>query len=81
MRNQHHSGDVAVSLEGVRVEADGGTILKGINFSVLQGERTLITGPSGSGKSTALRVIAGIETPTMGKVEVYGKSLGAMSEG
>jgi polar amino acid transport system ATP-binding protein len=43
-------------------------VLKGIDFSVEQGEVVCVIGPSGSGKSTLLRCINLLETPTSGKV-------------
>ena len=39
-------------------EAEGKVILKGIDFSVEEGEFVTITDPSGSGKSTLLKIIA-----------------------
>jgi polar amino acid transport system ATP-binding protein len=50
-------------------------ILKGISFSVLQGEVLSIIGPSGSGKSTILRCISQLEDVTDGTIEICGKKL------
>jgi lipopolysaccharide transport system ATP-binding protein len=47
--------------------------LKGISFSVGDGEAVGIIGRNGSGKSTLLRVIAGVYRPTAGVVQVSGK--------
>jgi ABC-type polysaccharide/polyol phosphate transport system ATPase subunit len=47
--------------------------LKDINFDVKKGETLGIIGPNGSGKSTILKLIAGVTSPTSGKVEVKGK--------
>jgi ABC-type sugar transport system ATPase subunit len=41
--------------------------------TVLPGERLVIEGPSGSGKSTLLRLIAGLETPHTGEIEINGR--------
>lgn len=46
--------------------------LKNINLSIINGERVGIIGPNGSGKTTLMEVIAGITTPSSGKVEVRG---------
>ena len=45
------------------------------------GETWLLAGPSGSGKSTLLHVLAGLTTPTRGRVVVAGTDLGALAPG
>jgi NitT/TauT family transport system ATP-binding protein len=50
-------------------------VLKDINMHVEEGEFVCVVGASGSGKSTLLRSIAGLETPTAGKVQVDGISV------
>lgn len=52
---------------------DGFTALKNINFEVKQGEVLGIIGPNGSGKSTILKLIAGVMSPTSGRILVKGK--------
>ena len=47
--------------------------LKGISFSIGQGEVVGVVGRNGTGKSTVLKVIAGIYEPTSGQVETVGK--------
>ncbi|MBN2158033.1 MAG: ABC transporter ATP-binding protein [Spirochaetes bacterium] len=44
------------------------SIFRDINFSVAAGESLCVTGPNGSGKSTLLRILAGLLSPTTGKV-------------
>jgi putative ABC transport system ATP-binding protein len=56
-------------------------ILKGINLRIEPGELVAIVGPSGSGKSTLLGIIAGLDSPTSGKVLVDGVDITRMSEG
>lgn len=56
------------------------TILKGITFSVANGEFVSIVGPSGNGKSTLLNMITGIDHPTQGEVRVTGNQVNKMSE-
>jgi NitT/TauT family transport system ATP-binding protein len=47
-------------------------VLKNISFKVYDGEFLCFVGPSGCGKTTLLRIIAGLETPSSGKVTVEG---------
>ena len=55
-------------------------ILRGIDLDVADGETVAVVGPSGSGKSTMMMVIAGLERPSSGKVEVADADLGALDE-
>ena len=45
-------------------------VIKGITFSVKQGEYIVILGPSGSGKSTLLHMLAGLEIPNRGEIRM-----------
>lgn len=67
----------------VKTFAVGGgqvTILKGITFTVTNGEFVSIVGPSGNGKSTLLNMVTGIDRPTEGQVIVGGNPVNKMSE-
>ncbi len=55
-------------------------ILKDLNLQVALGESVAIVGSSGSGKSTLLALLAGLDVPTSGSVEVAGKSFSALDE-
>jgi putative ABC transport system ATP-binding protein len=55
-------------------------VLKDVSFTVEQGEFVAIVGPSGSGKTTLLGLLAGLDTPTRGKVILDGDDLTTMSE-
>jgi ABC-type Fe3+/spermidine/putrescine transport system ATPase subunit len=50
-------------------------LLRGISFSVAEGETVCLLGASGSGKSTLLRIIAGLESPEQGQVHWAGEDL------
>ena len=56
------------------------TVLKDINFSVGQGESVAIIGSSGSGKTTLLGLCAGLDKPSQGTVDLYGKTINHLSE-
>ena len=49
--------------------------LQDVTFGVADGEFVSIVGPSGCGKSTILRLVAGLITPTLGRVTVDGKEV------
>jgi putative ABC transport system ATP-binding protein len=54
--------------------------LRGVDLRVEPGEFVAIVGPSGCGKSTLLNLIAGIDDPTSGEIEILGRPLGALDE-
>jgi putative ABC transport system ATP-binding protein len=54
--------------------------LAGIDLKVSEGEFVTIVGPSGSGKSTLLNIIGGLDTPTVGSIEVDGQDLSKASD-
>ena len=57
-----------VTLEGVSKTFDEAGALKGVDLDISPGEIVCLLGPSGCGKTTLLRIIAGIERPTSGRV-------------
>lgn len=50
-------------------------VLKGIDFTVAQGEVVCVIGPSGSGKSTLLRCVNRLEDPTSGTIHIEGEDI------
>jgi putative ABC transport system ATP-binding protein len=53
--------------------------LKGINLEIQQGQIQLLMGPSGSGKTTLLSILAGMLTPSAGRVFLLGQEITKMS--
>lgn len=51
-----------------------------LNFSVQQGELTVILGPSGAGKSTILNILGGMDSPTSGQILIDGVDIATFSE-
>lgn len=50
-------------------------IIKGLNFSMEEGEILGILGPNGAGKTTTLQMLLGILTPTSGNIKIFNKDL------
>jgi putative ABC transport system ATP-binding protein len=74
----------AVAMRGVDLSLGRGAarvhILRDVALTIGKGEAVGIVGPSGSGKSTLLMIMAGLERPDRGEVEIDGVRLGAMNE-
>ncbi len=63
----------SISLQGVGKQFTGGVAaLSDVDLEIAHGELLVLVGPSGSGKSTVLRLIAGLETPTSGRILIDG---------
>jgi putative ABC transport system ATP-binding protein len=55
-------------------------VLAGLDLEIPEGSFEALMGPSGSGKSTLLNLVAGLDRPSEGRVEVAGQSLGDLGE-
>ncbi len=65
-----------LTLENIRWNLpDGEELLKGISFSVQPGKLTVITGPNGGGKTSLAKLIAGLETPSGGRILLDGQDI------
>ncbi|AIW16366.1 ABC transporter ATP-binding protein [Vibrio tubiashii] len=56
------------------------TILDDVNLDIKEGESVAIVGTSGAGKSTLMTLLAGLDTPTQGEVDLLGKPLHSLSD-
>ena len=65
----------AVRLEGVRKLYGEVVAVSGVDLDIAPGEFFSMLGPSGSGKTTTLRMIAGFELPTSGRILLHGKDV------
>ncbi len=71
----------AIHLGKQVLSSDGSlTILHDISFEVFAGESVAITGASGSGKSTLLGLLAGLDAPSSGHVELVAQNLNQLDE-
>jgi urea ABC transporter ATP-binding protein UrtD len=68
-------GDVALAIEGVRLNFGGLRVLRGLSLQIPTGELRCIIGPNGAGKSTLFNVICGVLTPAEGRVVFEGEDL------
>ena len=76
--------DTVVQATGVRKIYGAGDnaveALRGVSVSFPQGQFAAVMGPSGSGKSTLMHILAGLDLPTEGDVEIDGTSIIGMSD-
>jgi putative ABC transport system ATP-binding protein len=54
--------------------------LRGVSLEVASGELTAVMGPSGSGKSTLMHILAGLDRPTTGSVEIEGTEISTLKD-
>lgn len=86
--SQHKATDGASAMVQLRAVSktyergsEGVHVLADLDLEVPSGSYEALMGPSGSGKTTLLNLIAGLDRPTSGSVEVAGTRLDSMTEG
>jgi len=79
-----HAHEILIRLEGIEkvFEAGSGTVraVDHLDLGILRGEFVTLTGPSGSGKSTVLNLLAGLDAPSAGEIEIDGQRLSTLSD-
>ena len=69
---------VAVSLRGISKLFDDVTAVDSVDLDIDDGEFFALLGPSGCGKTTTLRMIAGLEIPSSGSLQIFGDEVGSL---
>jgi sn-glycerol 3-phosphate transport system ATP-binding protein len=70
-----------LKVEGLTRRYGDQTVVDNLSFTVNKGEFVALLGPSGCGKSTSLKMIAGLETPDAGRIELEGRDITHLSPG
>jgi sn-glycerol 3-phosphate transport system ATP-binding protein len=70
-----------LKVEGLTRRYGDLTVVNDLCFNVNEGEFVALLGPSGCGKSTSLKMIAGLETPDAGSIELEGKDISHLTPG
>jgi putative ABC transport system ATP-binding protein len=77
------AGAVVVAQDVARRYGEGDTAvdaLRGVSLEVSRGQLTTVMGPSGSGKSTLMHILAGLDRPTGGSVEIGGTEITTLGD-
>jgi phospholipid/cholesterol/gamma-HCH transport system ATP-binding protein len=72
--------EYAIRIRGLRNQFGDAVIHDGLDLDVRSGEILGVVGGSGTGKSVLMRSIVGLQTPTAGEIEVYGKTLDTITD-
>ncbi len=75
MSTDDQSGEAVIVLQDVTKRFGGVLAVDEVNLSIQRGEFFSLLGPSGCGKTTTLRMIAGFETPTSGRILLEGRDV------
>ncbi len=73
--NNDTSSDPFLRIRNIHKDFNGVQAVEDVNLDIQQGEFFCLLGGSGSGKSTLLRMIAGLETPSSGQIDIDGQDV------
>ena len=77
------NGAVVVARDVMRRYGEGDTAvdaLRGVSVEIAPGKATAVMGPSGSGKSTLMHILAGLDKPTSGSVDIEGIEITSLGD-
>jgi len=75
MKDTYVTPETAIAFEGVVKRYGDAVAVNGLDLSIRRGELVTFLGPSGCGKTTSLRLIAGLELPTEGRLLIAGRDV------
>ncbi|MFO7805910.1 MAG: ABC transporter ATP-binding protein [Paracoccaceae bacterium] len=75
MKDMDSVTETAIQFEGVIKRYGDAVAVNGLDLSIRRGELVTFLGPSGCGKTTSLRLIAGLELPTEGRLLIAGRDV------
>ena len=83
LRPEPASDAVVTARDVIRRYGEGDTAvdaLRGVSLDIARGKLTAVMGPSGSGKSTLMHILAGLDRPTEGRVEIEGTDITGLED-
>lgn len=68
----HELNKPILDVQNITVRYNGRVALEDVTFHLHAGERIAVVGPNGAGKSTLFKVVAGVQPPSAGEVNIFG---------
>ncbi len=69
------TGEVILSAEGIYKQYPGTLALNNVDFKIYKGKVNVLVGENGAGKSTLMKILAGVEDPSAGKIYLNGREI------